>query len=154
MYSHFCQTIWRKIKIPCSRGSRKSFPEAQRTHSIEIFITGVTLLVSTRWRHLHKFKIWSLGGATCLVILLGIAQLASLAKIGIVSSSARVSSAKSWKCLLQTVADRQTGIRSPDLHLGPIEIRMAISLWLAGQIGSGAMRGSLWGKRVAIKDER
>ena len=60
-----------------------------------------------RKRVFPKFKIWSPGGATCLVILLGIAQLASLAEIGIVSSSARVSSAKVLKMSV-TDSCRQT----------------------------------------------
>ena len=58
--------------------------------------------LAIRWPCLHQLQIWPPGGATCIATLPWIALLASSVCIELVSSSARVTSVKSTKCLSLT----------------------------------------------------
>ena len=59
-----------------------------------------------RWRHFHCFQCWPPGHVTCIATLSWIALFALSVSIGLVSSSARVTSVKSQKGGSRT--DRQT----------------------------------------------
>ena len=75
----------------------KTLLEAQRTHGVET-INGVTSICGATcimFCQLEVLQIWSPGGATCIVVLLGNALATSSTSIELVSSSAEVTSVKS-----------------------------------------------------------
>ena len=84
--------------------------------------------LTTRWRHLHCLQSWPPGCVTCIATLPWIALLALSVSIGLVSSSARVTSVKSAKHLLDGATC--IGQRSdPMVYLGPIKSHTLNMIW-------------------------
>ena len=107
----------------------------------------------TRWRHLHKLQIWSLDGTTCIsytciATLPWIVLLTLSVSIELVSSSARVTSAKfqQHSSLTHLLRDNQTH-RSDQVYLGPIKTSFAYFMYLCRTCqgpfleGGGAFEG-------------
>ena len=85
--------------------------------------------LATRWRHLHWFQNWPPGCLTCIATLPLNAFLALAVGIDLVTSSARVPSVKSQKCLSLTERHLDPTI-GPQVYLGPIKSAVVETNWL------------------------
>ena len=91
---------------------------------------------ATKRQHLHWFKIWTSGGATCIATLPWIALLSLSASIELVSSSARVTSVKSANSLGVT----DTGTHRSDRRYNGVQYKIVDAI--AEKVGIFALSGN------------